>query len=162
MQNNDYREAIEKYSQMIYRLAFSGTGNVCDAEDITQNVFYKLLKYRKQFTDEEHRKAWLLRVAVNEIKLFKRSAWFRKRDDNSDISEIQSDNDICTHTENKLIYDAVMQLDHDQRITVILFYFYDYPCSKIAEMSRTNESTVRSRLKRAREKLKIILKEDML
>ena len=158
MQNNDYREAIEKYSQMIYRLAFSGTGNVCDAEDITQNVFYKLLNYRKQFTDEEHRKAWLLRVAVNEIKLFKRSAWFRKRD-NNELPEISSDSDPAIIAENRLVYDAVMKLGKEQRMVIMLHYFYGYSTGEISAMTGVKEETIRTRIKRARAKLKNILKE---
>ena len=159
MQNNDHREAIEIYSQMIYRLAFSGTGNVHDAEDITQNVFYKLLKYRKQFNSEEHRKAWLLRVTVNEIKLFKRSGWFRKRDSN-ELAEITDDTDPAILAENRMVHDAVMALKQEQRMVVMLHYYYGYSTSEISAMTGIKEETVRTRIKRARTKLKNILKEE--
>ena len=119
----DYSEIIKIHSEMVYRIAFAGTANAADAEDITQDVFVKLLKYRKKFESEEHCKAWLIRVTLNEVKLLKRSAWFRKRDSNTEINEIHSDNDICIQAENMLVYDAVMKLKHDQRIAVILFYF---------------------------------------
>ena len=158
----DYSEIIKIHSEMVYRIAFAGTANAADAEDITQDVFVKLLKYRKKFESEEHCKAWLIRVTLNEVKLLKRSAWFRKRDSNTEINEIHSDNDICIQAENMLVYDAVMKLKHDQRIAVILFYFYDYSCGEIAEMSGTKESTVRTRLKRARENLRTTLKERIL
>ncbi len=154
-----YEESVEKYSEMIYRLALAGTANVQDAEDVTQDVFMKLLKCKKDFSDDEHRKAWLIRVTVNEIGLLKRSAWFRKRG-NSELPEMPDGTDIVSDAENKLVYDAVMQLKQDYRIAVILHYYYDYPCDDIARMTKTKESTIRTRLRRAREKLKEILKED--
>jgi len=160
--NTEYSEIIKNHSEMVYRIAFTGTANVSDAEDITQNVFMKLFKHIKNFENDEHCKAWLIKVTLNEVKLLKRSAWFRKRDSSSEINDIHSNDDICIQTENKLVYEAVMKLNQDQRIAVILFYFYDYPCSDIAKMSGTKETTVRSRLKRAREKLKTVLKEEIL
>lgn len=159
---DEYTKRVNDYAEMVYRIAFAGTANVSDAEDITQEVFMKLLKNRKKFENEEHCKAWLIKVTLNEIKLMKRSAWFRKRDSNAEITEIRSENDICVQTENKLIYDAVMQLNYDQRIAVILFYFYDYSCGEIAKMHGTKETTVRTRLKRARENLRTILKEEII
>ena len=157
----EYTEAVKNYSEMVYRIAFVGTGNNSDAEDITQDVFMKLYKNRKKLETEEHRKAWLIKVTVNEIKLLKRSAWFRKRDGSAEIDVIKSDNDICVQTENKLVYDAVMKLEKNQRIAVILFYFYDYSCVEMSKMTGDKEATIRTRLKRAREKLSTILKEEI-
>lgn len=157
--NTEYTEAVKAHSEMIYRLALAGTANVHDAEDIAQTVFMKLFRSRKKFSDAEHMKAWLIRVAVNEIRQMKRSPWFRKRDDD-EIPEIPDSSDITADTENKLVYDAVMSLKQDMRIAVILHYYYDYPCADIAKMTGTKEATVRTRLRRAREQLKTILKED--
>ena len=56
---------IRRYSNMVYRLAFARTGNVSDAEDLYQEVFLRYLTKAPAFASEEHRKAWLLRVAVN-------------------------------------------------------------------------------------------------
>ena len=50
----DYSEIIKIHSEMVYRIAFAGTANAADAEDITQDVFVKLLKYRKKFESDEH------------------------------------------------------------------------------------------------------------
>lgn len=156
---DNYQETVELYSAMLYRLAFSGTGNVCDAEDIVQTVFLKLLKYSKKFNSEEHRKAWLLKVTVNEIKLFRRSAWFRKHAGN-ELPEISDGTDIQTEAENKLVYDAVMKLKQEQRMVIMLYYYYQYSSADISVMTRIKEETVRTRIKRARKKLKDILKED--
>ena len=55
-------ETVRRYSDMVYRLAFARTGNTADAEDVYQEVFLRYLRSDPQFTSEEHRKAWLLRV----------------------------------------------------------------------------------------------------
>ena len=58
-------ETVRRYSDMVYRLAFARTGNTADAEDVYQEVFLRYLRSDPQFTSEEHRKAWLLRVTIN-------------------------------------------------------------------------------------------------
>lgn len=60
-----YREIVEKYSDMIYRIAYQRVLNQYDAEDIVQEVFVKLLCNKNYFRDGEHVKAWLIRVTVN-------------------------------------------------------------------------------------------------
>ncbi|MGN1089817.1 MAG: RNA polymerase sigma factor [Huintestinicola sp.] len=157
--SSEYEDAVREHSEMIYRLALAGTGNVHDAEDVTQDVFLKLLNSKKAFSDDEHRKAWLIKVTVNQVKLLRRSAWFRKRN-RDEIPEIADGDDLCTDTENKIVYEAVMSLKKEMRLTVILYYYYDYPCGEIAKMTGTKEATVRTRLRRAKEQLSILLKED--
>ena len=63
--NMTHTKVIKKYSQMIYALAMSRTAQPSDAEDITQDVFLKYLEYDKKFHNEEHLKAWLIRVTIN-------------------------------------------------------------------------------------------------
>ena len=78
-QDRDSPEAvIRRYSDMVYRLAFARTGNRSDAEDLYQEVFLRYLTRAPAFTSEDHRKAWLLRVAVNCANRFHTAPW-RKR-----------------------------------------------------------------------------------
>ena len=60
-----YIEIVEKYADMIYRIAYQKVLNRYDAEDIVQDVFVKLLSSKSYFRDEEHIKAWLIRVTIN-------------------------------------------------------------------------------------------------
>ena len=154
--SSEYEDAVREHSEMIYRLALAGTGNVHDAEDITQDVFVKILNSKKAFSDDEHRKAWLIKVMVNQVKLLRSSEWFRKRN-RDEIPEIADGEDLCTDTENKIVFDAVMSLKQEIRMTVILYYYYDHSCSEIAKMTGTKEAIVRTRLRRAREQLRILL-----
>ena len=68
-------ETVRRYSDMVYRLAFARTGNTADAEDVYQEVFLRYLRSDPQFTSEEHRKAWLLRVTINCAKKLHAAPW---------------------------------------------------------------------------------------
>lgn len=57
--------AGSRYGEMVYRLAFSHTGSRQDADDIYQEVFLRLVRRPNVFEDEEHLRAWLIRVTVN-------------------------------------------------------------------------------------------------
>lgn len=148
------KRLLELYSGVIYRIAFARTQNKADAEDITQNVFLKYIDADKSFKDEEHRKAWLLRVAVNCTKDFVKSAYYRNR---TSLNEVH---DAEVHIEEKSeIYYAVQSLPEKYRLVVHLFYYEDMSIAEISRLTKTKESTVKSQLSRARDMLRKILKE---
>ena len=70
-------EVIEKYSNMVYRIALAQMKTKHDAEDVFQDVFVRYISKPRVFESEEHRKAWLIRVTINRGKSFW-SSWFRK------------------------------------------------------------------------------------
>ena len=74
----DIKETIEKYSDMVYRIALTRSGVVENAEDIFQEVFMKYSEKMPKFENEEHKKAWLIRVTINLSKNFVNQAWNRK------------------------------------------------------------------------------------
>lgn len=63
-----FNKKYDKYSALIYRLAFQYTLNKATAEDITQDVFIKLFVNNKRFSNDEHEKAWIIRVTINHCK----------------------------------------------------------------------------------------------
>ena len=79
MESSKLTELIKKYSNMVFRIAFSYIGNRADAEDVMQDVFVKLYVCGKAFESEEHIKAWLLRVTINQckslLKLYRKTAY---------------------------------------------------------------------------------------
>ena len=80
-------ETVRRYSDMVYRLAFARTGNTADAEDVYQEVFLRYLRSDPQFTSEEHRKAWLLRVTINCAKKLHAAPWRRRTEPLSETLE---------------------------------------------------------------------------
>lgn len=153
------KELLEMYSGTVYRIAYARTRNRQDAEDITQNVFLKYISANKQFDSEEHRKAWLLRVAVNCTNDFVKSAHYRHRADHDELPENSVEQSYELEEKSEVWY-AVQALPEKYRIPIHLFYYEDMSTAQIAAITNERESTVRSQLTRARKMLKEILKEE--
>ena len=153
------KELLEMYSSTVYRIAYSHTHNKADAEDITQNVFLKYISADKKWRSEEHRKAWLIRVAVNCTHDFVTSAHYRYRADAEELPD-NGNEDSYEIEEKSSVYYAVQSLSEKYRIPIYLFYYEDMSIAEIAKVTCTKESTVKSQLSRARDMLRKILKEE--
>ena len=125
-------EAIRIHGNMVYRLALVQMKNKSEAEDVFQEVFLRLVKYKERIQGREHLKAWLLRVTVNCCKKQFDSA-FRKKTVSID-RDVQSTDSYEMDLPENLIYEAVLRLPADYRSTVHLFYYEQYSVSEIAEM----------------------------
>jgi len=146
---------IETYSDMLIRISFSYMKNLSDAEDITQEVFIKLLEKKPSFENVEHEKAWLIRVAINLSKDKLKSAYFKN------TAPLDGDFIDITKEDNEII-ESVLTLPLKYRSIVLLYYYEDYSISEVATILSLKESTVGSQLSRARKLLKPILKEDFI
>ena len=145
MTDQEFALAAERYMDTIFRVAYSYLRSKSDADDVTQDVLIQLYKTDTPFRDGEHPKRWLIRVTVNRCKNIFRSPWHRMED----IADYES----------ALSFDAVMALDKRYRVPVLLYYYEGYSQKEIAEMLAVPEETVRTRLFRARGKLKTSLTE---
>ena len=87
-------EVYEKYQELVYRLAVARTKQPSDADDVFQNVFYTYFKKKPKFKDEEHAKAWFIKVTINAAKKMYSRHEFTKRADmeDSDLENTISDN----------------------------------------------------------------------
>ena len=156
----DFEEVLELYNKMVYRLAYTRTGNYHDAKDILQEVFLRYVKYDKSFEDEEHRKAWLIRITLNCCKSMISSSWNKRRssDELNTALAGKRDKSLESRDEKNVILSAVMSLPQKYRTIVHLYYYEDLPIHKIAEITGVGEATVKTRLHRARALLKEKLK----
>jgi RNA polymerase sigma-70 factor (ECF subfamily) len=145
---------FDKYCNTVYRLAFARTKNTYDADDILQTVFVKLCGTDMQFRDEEHIKAWLIRVTVNTSKNLMTSAWMR-------LTDGMDDNLSAEMQEKSEVYYAVMKLPTKYRTVVHLHYYEGYTAAQIARLLSSKEATVKTQLRRAREKLEKELKGEI-
>lgn len=152
MYQYSYNEIADKYIDTVYRLALSRTKSREHAEDISQDVFVKLLQNKKKFESEEHLKAWLLRVTINLTKDLFASHWYR-------TTEELDDNITYETTESNGVYDAVMRLPQKYRTVIHLHYFEGYRVDEIALITNSTAGTVKSQLHRGREMLKTIMEE---
>ena len=144
---------IGRYSNMIYRLAFARMGNVSDAEDLYQEVFLRYLTRAPAFTSEEHRKAWLLRVAVNCANRFHTALGRRRTEPLSEALSVPA-------PEAEGLWEELRRLPERDRTILHLYYYEDMTTEEIAALLERNPATVRSQLLRARGKLKKLLTEE--
>lgn len=147
-------EFVLKHENKLYRTALAIMKNKADAEDIVQEVFVKVMEKGPIFESQEHETAWLIRVTVNLCKSRLRLGWWKKT-----IPLFES-YPAKTNEQHHLM-ETILSLPAKYRIVIHLFYYEGYTTREIAKITKQKESTVRSLLFRARQKLKIILKEDM-
>lgn len=155
MDTKEYERLVEKYLDCIYRVALNCCKNSADAEDILQNTFVKLLESKECFEDDEHVKYWLIRVVINERNSLWRSPWKRRTTSLEQISQ----EPVFTTPEKSNLYYALKELSVKYRQIVHLYYFEDYSVREIADIMNLSETAVQTRLLRARQKLKEMLKE---
>lgn len=155
MDTQEYESITTKYLDCIYRVAVNGCKNYADAEDVVQNTFLKLWQKGEAFEDEEHIRKWLIRVAVNECNSLWRSPWKR----HTAYLEEMTKEPVFSTPEKSSLYFAVRELPQKYRQIVHLYYFEEYSVKEIADIMKLSETAVQTRLLRARQKLKEILKE---
>lgn len=151
LSNSEYIEyLVEKYADMVYRLAVSRTRDRDSSEDVFQEVFLRLSKNIPDFQSEEHEKAWIIRVTINCSKNLLNSKWNRCVDALED--ELKEE-----EIEMQEIYYDVLRLPQKYRTVIHLFYYENLSIKEISKILNTKETTVKTWLSRGRKKLKNIL-----
>ena len=154
MTDQQFVPLAQRYMDTIFRIAYSYLRSQADADDVTQDVLIQLYKTDTAFESDDHLKHWLIRVTVNRCKNIFRSPW-RKVEDIADY-----ENSLTFEApEHRELFDAVMALDKRYRLPVLLYYYEGYSQKEIAGLLDIPEETVRTRLFRARGKLKTTLTE---
>ena len=153
MKDINYEKAVLVFSDLVYRLAFLYMRNDHDAKDCCQNVFIKLLNYKKQFNDNEHLKAWLIRVTKNECCNFFKSFWKKNIQLTAEQIVIINEDD-----ENKVL-EIILKLPVKYKDVLYLHYYEGYKVSEIAEILGLKDTNIKVRLKRGRDMLMKNLKE---
>ncbi len=141
----DIDRLIDRYGNMVTRICIMNLRNIDDAKDCFQDVFIKLYQ-QKEFDSEDHLKHWLIRVTMNTCKDYQRK--FYKPTINIDNIIIQN------HHEDFILLPILMTLPTRYKNILYLYYYEGYKINEIASMLHIKENTVKSRLKRGRNKLK--------
>ena len=135
------------------RIAYQRTGNIHDAQDITQDVFLSLMQRDLSPLSENELKAYIIRTAVNKCNDFHRRLTRRN------VVYFDDTEPIFTEEEQSIL-DEVLKLPKKYRDVVYLHYYEGYQVKEIAEMLGSKPATISSQLNRAREKLKLMLTDD--
>ncbi len=154
---DDLEQVMNTYGNMLFRLCIVMLGNSADAEDALQEVMLKYYRKAPTFTDEEHRKAWLLTVAGNQCKDMIRFRTKHPLAEDTDIFEYKS-----SGGEDSGILDALMTLPEKFRLVLILYYVEEYPVKDIAHMIGKTSSTVKMRLQKGRKLLAEVYRKEYM
>ena len=144
-------EVLERYAATVFAAAYAMVKNKEDAEDIAQEVFISYVKAKPAFESAEHEKAWLLRVTVNGCKSRLRAPWRRRTAPLLDAYP-------ATAPEEGTLLEAMQALPARDRAERHLYYYEGYQTAEIAALTGLREGSVRSRLTRARTRLRQVLK----
>ena len=154
-ENKEVREVFETYSDMVYRIAFSNCKNQWIAEDVVQEVFLRYIRKMPVFENEEHEKAWLIRVTVNCCKSQMTSAWMKRTLPMEEAATITFEN-----PEQEQFFELIQSLPRTYRTVLYLRYYEEYSVGEIAKILHLSENTVSACLSRARKKLKGAIGEE--
>lgn len=157
-ENNIALYAFRKFGDTVLRAAYASCGSYAEAEDITQDIFLLLHAKPRTFSDDEHLKAWLLRVTVNKCKNLRRSFRISRTGslETADISSVTYE----MKTEDDSIVRLIGSLPEKYASVIFLYYYEEYNTREIAEMLGKSENTICSLLRRGREKLKLELEKE--
>lgn len=150
MDKEETARLARTYGPAVYRMAYARTGNRSDAEDVMQEVFLTLLrKGPDAFREEEHAKAWLLRVTAQRSNDLFRSLSRRRELPLEAAEDIPAPQEERGETLN-----AVLALPAGLRLPVHLFYYEGLSVEQVAKTLGIGESAVKTRLFRARARLR--------
>lgn len=140
---------VENYGDMLLRICLITLCNKQDAQDAVQETLLRYVEQGQDFRDEEHIKAWLIRVAINICRDMKR---FHMRHPQVTIYDLQE----YYLTENEFgIVEEVMRLPSKLKDVIYLYYIEGYKTMEISHILHLSENVVRKRMQRGREQLKL-------
>ena len=151
---NRLEEVAAAYQDTLYRAALAILGDAHEAEDAVQDAFLRWWERAPDFPDAARERAWLLKVTVNGCKSRLRAPWRRR-------TAPLLDTYPAAEPEEREVLEAVQALPPRDRAVVHLYYCEGYQTAEIAAMTGQREGTVRSRLSRARGKLRELLKGEV-
>lgn len=153
-------EIIQKYSAMVRVLALARTSQPSDADDVYQEVFYRYIDKHPKFKDEEHAKAWFIRVTLNITKNMYTSFYNSKRADidESQINDLISDDDFMSEVEQNADFERKISLLNPRYRAILMMHFdCGYTVKEISKLLGETELTVKALLVRGKQQYRQII-----
>ncbi len=156
---NDFEEVYNNYADILLRLSLSYVKHREDAEDVVQDVFVSYINASPFFNDEEHKKAWLVKVTMNKCRDLARRKSIRSSVSYDEIGEIAADDEL--YGEASELYAALRLLSEQYRLTIMLHYLEGFSVEETAKALSVSVSAVKMRLSRGRQMLKELLEKEV-
>jgi len=158
---------VAEYSATLYRVAYSVMRNGAEAEDAVQEAFLRVLKHRNKLGEIRDVRVWLIRITWNVVLDRKRRG--KTRPENDDIADFarvlpsadrRVDEEIISSQEHARILALIDRLPPKERQALLLSAVEELTTAQIASALGTTESSVRSRIFRARRELSALLEKE--
>ena len=144
-------ELMEKYKTALYKVAKSYLGSEDDIADGMQDTVLAAYEHIKELKNASYFKTWLTRILINQCKDFLRQQ--KKYVVSDKIAETPYE----MPENNREFYELIKELPEDYRMIFLLYYGEGFKTNEIAQILDVNENTVKSRLRRGRDRLKQVL-----
>lgn len=157
MKDSEFEHYVRLYRKSVLTAALCLVRSESDAEDITQEVFIRLYRYKGSFDSDRHIKNWLIRCAINRAKTLLGSRWHRYSQPLETAGElVHSD----SYDEGDRLLELMGKLSPNNRIVLHMYYYEDYTAEEIAKLLGLSANAVSLRLSRGRQQLKKLLSEE--
>jgi RNA polymerase sigma-70 factor (ECF subfamily) len=147
MNGEEFSQRITDMTQTLYRVCRTQLSQRCDYEDAVQETLEKAWENRGRLRDERYMQTWVIRILINECHNIQRQRMRELITEDPPDPRPAPDGEIAMH-------DALMTLDEELRLPIVLYYVENYRVAEIAKMLRVPEGTVKTRMARARKELK--------
>lgn len=151
---DEFSTRIVAMMQTLYRISYTQLSQSCDRDEAVQECLYKAWKKRHQLKDEHYMQTWVIRILINECHNIQ-----RKKGRELPLNEVPER--VVPKDANLELHDALFSIDETLRMPIILHYIEGFSIGEISKILRCPQGTVKSRMLRGRQKLKIFLSEEV-
>nr|WP_256942576.1 sigma-70 family RNA polymerase sigma factor [Bacillus sp. OV166] len=158
-----FEKIMDEYGDRLTKLSYNYTKDWNLAEDIVQDVFITCYKEYENIDKIVSFKAWIFRITINKCKDLLKSSIFKRVVTNSNLltliksSELSPEMAIMKSGEEEFLSTCVLELPIKYREVITLYYYEELSIEEISEILKINRNTIKTRLNRARMKLKALL-----
>ena len=145
---------VRQYEKDLLRICCVYLRDRTVAEDVVQETFLKAYRNLDSFRGESSEKTWLMRIAINCCRDYRRSAWYRYIDNRVSIDQLPTLSTAPPSDEHIALTMAIMKLKPKYMEVVLLYLYEGYPIKEIASMLNLTEAAVSSRIGKAKRKLR--------
>jgi RNA polymerase sigma-70 factor (ECF subfamily) len=157
------RIIIDKWYPIIRTFCYRCINNYTEAEDLTQEVFLKVVINFPKYNEKGKFKSWLFKIAANTCKDYYKhksnEPIFSELENEMQNSELIEEDFSSNFIEKELLKSALCSLKYKYRESIILHYFHHFTLQEIGEILHVPKATVNTRIRRGLSQLNDILKE---
>ena len=148
---------VSEYQETLLRMCMMYCHDRMAAEDAVQETFLKAYRALPKFRGECSEKTWLMRIALNVCRDATRTDWFRHTDRRVTPDDLPLASEAAPADEKEELAQAILQLPRKYKDALLLYYYQYMTMDEAAKALGTSSSNLSKRLKRAREKLRVLL-----